>query len=330
MRKTTLVVLASVLMLTSGCIAPRIKLFPSQADPLIESTIEGKTEEKILVIPIRGIISDSPEEGFMRTKPSVVQEVVSHLRKAAQDKMIKAVVLQLDSPGGSVTGSDILYNEIVRFKEATGRPVVAAMLDVAASGAYYIALPADRIIAHPTTVTGSVGVIFIRPKVAGLMEKIGVAVEVNKSGINKDIGSPFRATTAEEEQVFQAMTDQLGKRFIELVARHRHLDPAALNEVASARVFLADQALSLKLVDSIGYMSDGLTEARRLSNLPEMPGSSFTAASNTRTTTSTTRSRPTRAAGRPPWWTWGCRASFHRFSRAFTTCGFRRFSSKGG
>ena len=269
MRKTTLVVLASVLILASGCIAPRIKLFPSQADPLLESTLEGKTEEKILVIPIRGIISDTPEEGFLRAKPSVVQEVVSHLRKAAQDKMIKAVVLQLDSPGGSVTGSDILYHEIVRFKEATGRPVVAAMMDVAASGAYYIALPADRIIAHPTTVTGSVGVIFIRPKVSGLMDKIGVAVEVNKSGINKDIGSPFRATTAEEEQIFQAMTDQLGKRFIELVARHRHLDPAALNEVASARVFLADQALSLKLVDSIGYMSDGLKEARTLSNLPE-------------------------------------------------------------
>jgi protease-4 len=269
MHKTTLVVLASVLILASGCIAPRIKLFPSQADPLIESTIEGKTEDKILMIPIRGVISDSPEEGFIRAKPSVVQEVVSHLRKAAQDKLIKAVVLQLDSPGGSVTASDILYNEIVRFKEATGRPVVATMLDVAASGAYYIALPADRIIAHPTTVTGSVGVIFIRPKVAGLMDKIGVAVEVNKSGINKDIGSPFRATTAEEEQIFQAMTDQLGKRFIELVARHRHLDPAALSEVASARVFLADQALSLKLVDSIGYMSDGLKEARTLSNLPE-------------------------------------------------------------
>jgi protease-4 len=269
MRKTTLVVLASVLMFASGCTAPQIKLFPSQADPLLESTLEGKAEEKILVIPIRGIISDSPEEGFLRTKPSVVQEVVAHLHKAAQDKQIKAVVLQLDSPGGSVTASDILYHELVRFKETTGRPVVAILMDVAASGAYYIALPADQIVAHPTTITGSVGVIFIRPKVTGLMDKLGLAVEVSKSGLNKDSGSPFRATTPEEDKIFQAMTDQLGKRFIELVARHRHLDPAALSEVATARVFLADQALSLKLVDRIGYMSDGLKEARTLSNLPE-------------------------------------------------------------
>jgi protease-4 len=142
-------------------------------------------------------------------------------------------------------------------------------MDMAASGAYYIALPADRIIAHPTTVTGSVGVIFIRPQVTGLMEKIGVGVDVSKSGINKDIGSPFRAATEEEAQIFQAMTDQLGKRFIDLVARHRHLDPAALKEVATARVFLSDQALKLKLVDSIGYMSDGLKETRKLANLPE-------------------------------------------------------------
>jgi protease-4 len=269
MRKPALIVMASVLMLACGCAAPRIKLFPSQEEPLQESILEGKAEEKILVIPIRGIISDSPEEGFIRTKPSTVQEVVSQLQKAAQDKMIKAVVLQLDSPGGSATASDILYNELVRFKETTGRPVVATLMDVAASGAYYIALPADRIIAHPTTVTGSVGVIFIRPQVTGLMEKIGVGVEVSKSGTNKDIGSPFRAATEEEAQIFQAMTDQLGKRFIDLVAQHRHLDPAALKEVATARVFLADQALKLKLVDSIGYMSDGLKETRKLANLPE-------------------------------------------------------------
>jgi protease-4 len=269
MRKFMSIFIVLTLTAAAGCGAPRIKLFPSQADPLEESVLEGTSEGKVLVVPIQGIISDRPEEGFMRTRPSSLQEAVSHLRKAARDPQIKAVVLQLDSPGGTVTASDILYRELLDFKEKTGRPVVAAMMDVAASGAYYIALAADRILAHPTTVTGSVGVIFMRPKVAGLMDKIGVGFEVTKSGKNKDLGSPFRATTPEEERLFQAMADQLGKRFQDLVARHRTLSAEQLAEVSSAKVYLADEALRLKLVDLIGYMPEALKEARRLAQLPE-------------------------------------------------------------
>ena len=259
----------SVLTAAVGCSAPRIKLFPSQVDPLQEFTLEGTSEERILLLPIRGVISDNPQEGLLRTRPSTVQEAVSHLRKAENDPRVKAVVLQLDSPGGSVTASDVLYNEICRFKERTGRMVVAAMMDVAASGAYYIALPADFILAHPTTVTGSVGVIFVRPKVEGLMEKIGIGIEVSKSGKNKDIGSPFRATTPEEERIFQTMTDQLATRFLNLVQNHRQLDAAQLDAVATARVYLAEEALRLKLVDRIGYMPDALDEARKLAQLPK-------------------------------------------------------------
>ncbi len=262
-------ILAALVLLGGGCAAPRIKLFPSQTDPLQEFTLEGRTEEKILVIPVRGVISNSPEEGLIRTRPSMVQEVVSHLRKAAADPQVRAVVLQINSPGGSVTGSDILYHEIMRFKEERKIPVTAAMLDVAASGGYYIALPADHIMAHPTTVTGSVGVIFIRPKVSGLMDKIGVGVEVSKSGVNKDIGSPFRPATPEEQSLMNAMTDELGKRFSDLVRLHRHAGAAALAEIATARVFLAERAVSLGLVDAIGYMPDALQEARKRAGLPD-------------------------------------------------------------
>ncbi len=269
MRKLMLVMSLSVLMAVVGCTSPRIKLFPSQADPLQEFTLEGTAPEKILLLPIRGVISDNPQEGLLRTRPSTVQEAVSHLRKAEKDPMVKAVVLQLDSPGGSVTASDVLYNEIRQFKERTGRTVVAVMMDVAASGAYYIALPADFILAHPTTVTGSVGVIFVRPKVEGLMEKIGVGIEVSKSGKNKDIGSPFRATTPEEERIFQAMTDQLATRFLKLVQDCRKLDAAQIDAVASARVYLAEEALKLKLVDRIGYMPDAVAEAKKLAGLPK-------------------------------------------------------------
>jgi protease-4 len=168
-----------------------------------------------------------------------------------------------------VTGSDILYNEIRLFKERTERKVIAVMMDVAASGAYYIAQAADFILAHPTTVTGSVGVVFIRPKVAGLMEKIGLGVEVNKSGANKDIGSPFRATTPEEERIFQAMTDQLAKRFLDLVQTRRHLSAEQLAAVASARVYLAEEARGLGLVDRIGYLPDAMAVAKALAGLPD-------------------------------------------------------------
>jgi protease-4 len=205
---------------------------------------------------------------LLRTRPSTVQEAVSHLRKAEKDPLVKAVVLQLNSPGGSVTASDVLFNEIRQFKERTGRPVVAMMMDVAASGAYYLALSADVIVAHPTTLTGSIGVIFIRPKLTGLMEKIGVAVEVSKSGANKDSGSPFRATTPEEAIIFQEMTDHLAKRFVDLVQKQRDVNRTALAALSSARVYLAEEALSLKLVDRIGYMEDAVAQARQRAGLP--------------------------------------------------------------
>jgi protease IV len=153
------------------------------------------------------------------------------------------------------------------FKERTKTKIVADLMDVAASGGYYVALPADRIMAHPTTITGSVGVIFITPKVTGLMDKLGLTVEVNKSGREKDIGSPFRPSTPEEQKIFQELTDKMGKRFLDLVARHRRMDPKAMNSISTARIYMAEEALQLKLIDSIGYLNDAISEAKELANL---------------------------------------------------------------
>lgn len=269
MRKLLTVALTIMLISIFGCQSAKIRLFPSQADPLKEYALEGEGNEKILVVPVRGIISDVPREGLIRTKPSLVQEVVSQLRLAEEDDRVKAVILKIDSPGGSVTASDILYNEIAGYKKRTNAKVVAAMMGVAASGAYYIALPADYIQAHPTTITGSIGVIFARPKVTGLMQKIGVDVEVNKSGTDKDMGSPFRPTSAKEEKIFQELTDQLGDRFINKVASHRNLDPEALARISTARVFLANEALDLGLVDQIGYLENAVDQAKKLAGLGE-------------------------------------------------------------
>ena len=269
MRKFLTAAFLIIFIFIIGCTAPKIRLFPSQEDPLLEFTLEGKSEPKVLVVPIRGIISNSPKEGFVSTRPSVVQEVVSQLRRAEEDPKIKAVILKIDSPGGSVTASDILYSEITGFKNRTGAKVVVAMMDVAASGGYYISLPADHILAHPTTVTGSIGVIFARPKVTGLMEKIGLAVEVNKSGTEKDMGSPFRQASAAEEKIFQDLTDRLGARFIDLVARHRKLKPEVVAQISTARVYLANEALELGLVDEIGYLENAIRQAKNLAGLAE-------------------------------------------------------------
>jgi protease-4 len=269
MRKLLIAVLLIMLIPITGCQTPKIRLFPSQADPLQEYILEGKDDEKILVIQIRGIISNAPKEGFVRTRPSVVQEVVSQLRLAEKDETVKAVILKIDSPGGSVTASDILYNEIAAFKKRTGAKVVVALMGLAASGGYYISLPADYILAHPTTLTGSIGVIFARPKVAGLLQKIGVTVEVNKSGADKDMGSPFRPTSAEEDKIFQTLTDRLGDRFVDLVASHRKLEPEVVAQISTARVYLADEALELGLVDEVGYLATAVDQAKKLAGLAE-------------------------------------------------------------
>jgi len=134
MRKSSIIALCLIVFTIAGCTAPKIRLFPSQADPLKEFTLEGKGDKKVLVIPVRGIITNKPKEGFIRTRPSLVQEVVSQIRRAEEDKNVKAVILKIDSPGGSVTASDILYNEIAAFKERTDAKVVVAMMGVSASG----------------------------------------------------------------------------------------------------------------------------------------------------------------------------------------------------
>ena len=143
------------------------------------------------------------------------------------------------------------------------------MMGTAASGGYYISLPADYILAHPTTVTGSIGVIFVRPKLEGVMKKIGVEVEVSKSGRNKDMNSPFRDSLQEEKQMMHTQIHELGQRFLGLVNTHRKLAPGALQDISTGRIFLAAEAYELGLVDQVGYLDDALSQARKLAGLAE-------------------------------------------------------------
>lgn len=269
MRRSLSIIIPIAVLFLIGCEAPKIRIFPSYADPLQEYTLQGKETGKVLVIALRGMITDAPKRQFIRTRPSMVQEVVSQLRKAEADPEIKAVLLKIDSPGGSVIASDLIYNEILGFKQRKKAKVVVAMMGVAASGAYYVSLPADFILAHPTTVTGSVGVLFLRPDITALMEKIGVDVNVSKTGKNKDMGSPFRQATAEEQKITQDLIDQLAAQFLNRIAEHRKIDPKNLKEISSARIYLAPDALNLGLVDRIGYLNEAVSEAKELADLPK-------------------------------------------------------------
>jgi protease IV len=261
--------LTSGFFVCSGCIKPKITLFPDGTEPLKEFTLQGTADEKILIVPVNGFISDSHKETPLYRKSSMVQEIVSQLKRAEKDKKIKAVILKIDSPGGTVTASDMLYHEITKYKERSGAKVLVVMMGVAASGGYYIALPADFIFAHPTSITGSIGVLFLRTNVTGLIGKIGLEIGIDKSGRNKDMGSPFRKPTQEEHEIVQNLIDDLAGRFLTLVASHRKLSDEAKTDVASARIYAADDALRLGLVDQIGYLDDAIKKTTTIAGLPE-------------------------------------------------------------
>ena len=264
-----IVLILTGIIVLGGCAAPQVKLFSDASDPLKESILQGTEKGKVLVVSMRGVISTRPKEGSLRTMPSMVQEVVSQLRMAEKDKEIKCLLLKVDSPGGTATASDILYNEILAFKERTKVKIVVAMMDIAASGGYYVSLPADVIFAHPTSITGSIGVVFMRPNVTELIHKIGFAMDVNKSGKNKDMGSPFRRPTEEETRMLQDLTDGLADRFLMLVAKHRDLTETTLSTISTARVYLPNEAKALGLIDKIGYLDEAIAEAIQISGLPE-------------------------------------------------------------
>jgi protease-4 len=269
MKKFYFIVVLLSMILIVGCATPRINLFNAAPEPLKEFTLEGTASDKILLISINGMISDSPKKDLLSSSPSVVDDVVSQINKAKSDKNIKAVLLKINSSGGTITASDVLYHEISAYKEKTGVKIVVSMMDIAASGAYYISLPADVIMAHPTTITGSVGVISLQPKVSGLMNKIGLGVDIQKYGKHKDMGSPFRESSEEEQKLLQKTVNDFGGRFIDLVKKHRKLSEKALAEVSTARIFLADEALSLGLIDKIGYISDTLKETKKIAGISE-------------------------------------------------------------
>jgi len=180
------------------------------------------------------------------------------------------VVLRIDTPGGGVTASDIIYREIREFRERTGKPVIAQMMGMAASGGVYISMAADRIYAHPTTLTGNIGVISVFPRLEGLAGKIGMDVRVIKSGDKKDIGSMWRDFTPEERRILQSVIDEYYGKFLEVVLESRgNAGSSRLREIADGRVLTAWQALEAGLIDGVCYLPESIEKAKEESGISD-------------------------------------------------------------
>jgi protease-4 len=257
----------ALLAMGSGCVyvSGGINPFAQQRGALQETVVSGEGRDKILLLDVSDVITDVEREGSLglSTEESTVARVEEALTAASDDHRVKAVVVRINSPGGGVTASDTVFHGIMQFKAETGVPVIASLQDLATSGAYYVALAADRIVATPTTVTGSVGVILVGLNVEGLMGKLGVADQTVKSGPHKDLLSPFRKPTPEERAIIQGVIDDLYHRFRRLVRKRRpQIAAGDLARVTDGRVFSAAQAHEIGLVDDIGYVEDAIRDAR--------------------------------------------------------------------
>ncbi|MDX2177560.1 MAG: signal peptide peptidase SppA [Candidatus Sumerlaeia bacterium] len=262
-RTALMSLVLAVLLLAQGCIIVPLSGLGGTAAYEEVTLRDGRYGAgKILVLDVDGAITGGPDSSGFFSSGSTVVEVTEKLGKAREDDRIRAVVLRVDSPGGGVTASDVIYKELLKYKEETGVPIYTSMLDLAASGGYYIAMASDEIYAHPTTVTGSIGVIAMFPQMKGLGDKLGVGFEVIKSGANKDIGGFWKQMSPEERAIMQSIIDDMYGNFVEIVGKNRtDLDEATIRKLADGRVYTASQAYDAGLVDGIMYLDEVIDHA---------------------------------------------------------------------
>ena len=249
-----------------GCITVNLIEPPG---PVQEVQLSGAGDAKVLLLDLSGVISSQDKDGLI-SQPNMLATLKEELTRASKDDKIKAVVVRINSPGGTVNASDILYHELKQFKVKRKVPVIASMMDVAASGGYYLAMASDAILVHPSTVTGSIGVIMLTVNAKGLLEKVGVEANAITSGPRKDMGSPFRVMTDEEKAIFQGVIDSFYQRFLTVVQEGRpQLSADQLKKLADGRIYTGEQAKAAGLVDEIGYLDEAIELAKKKAGLSE-------------------------------------------------------------
>lgn len=226
---------------------------------LTTSFINFGSSNSIGLIEVRGVITEETRK-----------ETVKNLSKFKRDKDIRAIVLRIESPGGGVSASQEIFNEVKRVKEA-GKIIYASMGSIAASGGYYIAIPCHKIFANPGTATGSIGVIMEMPNVELLLEKIGVYFMIIKSEEHKDIGSPFRKMTEKEKELLKGVIDDIYNQFVNAVSTERKLKKEQVLKIADGRIITGNQAVELGLVDELGDLQDVINAAAKAAGIKKRP-----------------------------------------------------------
>lgn len=235
--------------------------------------LEGDEDavEEILLIKIRGVIQERDEEDSLpfRQSKDLFENLKSDLEAARKRKAIKAILLEINSPGGEVTASDVIYHQIKKMREETGKPVVALIGTMGASGAYYVACAAEKILAHPTSIIGSIGVLMQAVNVQELAEKIGFKAVTLKSDKTpmKDVLSPFKEMTEQEKAMLLQIINGIYDRFIDIVAASRKLEREAVVKLADGGIYNAEKAKEAGLIDAIGYREDAMAEACKLADI---------------------------------------------------------------
>lgn len=270
-RRVAALLLAPFLALLPAACTPltlSIGLGPQPA-PITEQLIfDEPGRDKVALIDVRGILADAREPGILGPGANPVDILVSQLQRAERDASIRAVILRINSPGGTVTASDVLYHEIRGFAQRSGKPVIASLGEVAASGGYYIALAGDEIVAQPTCITASIGVLIPLMNFSEGLNRIGIYSTAITSGPNKAMGNPFDAPDNTHEALYQDLVDEFYHRFRSLVlARRPGIPPDSVEDATDGRIMTGDAALRAGLVDSLGGIREAFAAAKARANL---------------------------------------------------------------
>jgi len=270
MKTLSLALVVVALSLVAGC-GPGtgflIKPVPVN-EALVESTVSTDpgfmVSDKVVVVDVDGLLFNQRGDGLFGPHDNPVSLFVEKIDKAQKDTQVRALVLRINSPGGGVTASDIMYRRLAQFKKERKVPVVAAIEDVGASGGYYIACGADTIMAAPTSITGSIGVIVQTFSLSGTMAKLGIDTKAITSGPMKDMGSPLKPLSADDQKVLQEMVTEFYGRFLDIVAAGRpKMKREDVKKLADGRIYTGAQAAADGLVDTVGDVKDAITEAKQ-------------------------------------------------------------------
>ncbi len=269
---------AAVVMLTlgllsaGGCGPATLVVGVGTGDRALRATAvqrDGRWGSRaIWILDVSGTLVNGRQAGLLSAGENPVAKLTEALDAAAADDAVAAIILRINSPGGTVTASDIMYREVQRFRETTGKPVLALMMDVAASGGFYLACATDEGVAYPTTITGSIGVVLQTVSVKPALDRIGVDTDAIVSGPNKAAGSPFETLEPDQRAILQELVDGFYADFVEVVrARRPGIAESRWPMLTDGRVFRGERARELGLIDHTGDLRDAVARAKALADI---------------------------------------------------------------